>query len=91
MNIRNERGIAFVFVGLIMAAVCTVYMKSAEAVDHVIHAERYKTQDHIVQGQPGAPGAIEEWREKLNIETNDKHDSNSLPPGVTVDTGYKGE
>ena len=81
----NDRG-AFWFPIAIFLLGC-FGLRAAEDLDHnVINKERYKTQDHIVQGERNE--WVPKFSEELKVETNDNHDAHGLPPGVRVDTDY---
>lgn len=74
---------------LIFTVLQVVVLKGAEHLDrNVIHKEKYKTMETNFVGD------TREWRpkfsEELKIEGGGKygHDSNALPPGLTVDTNY---
>ena len=86
MKLNNQRG-AFWFPIAIFLLGC-LGLRASEDLDHnVINKEKYKTQDHIVQGERDE--WVPKFQDELKIEANDKHDAKSLPAGVRVDMGYK--
>ena len=81
---NNKGGIPALVIFGIWAIVSTLYLKGAESIDkNVVNKERYKTQT------PNFREGNNVWEEKLKIETNVRHDANTLPIGLTVDTEYK--
>lgn len=85
-----------VTVGILMVLAITGWMRGWEYADKkVINKDKWAVSDHIVKGDVGSPKATDEWvpkfSDELKVETNDKHDAHGLPPGVSVDTGYKSE
>jgi hypothetical protein len=67
MKMNNKGALPVVVVFFIMLGGVTAYLKGNEYLDkEIINKEKWKTQERIVLGHAGQPGAVNEWRDKYS-------------------------